>query len=143
MIHHIHRLIHSQRVLRHGSIALLTSLLLPALAQAAIVVTGSVTGGGTPYNGTDDPWATSSFTIGSLPLGSTLSISAGSDVNNTGTAQIALATTIGTVTVDGAGSTWTNTSTVSVATGNGSRGTLNVTGGGSVSNVGATIAGSP
>ena len=141
MIHDTHRLINFQRLLRGGSIALVASLLLPALAQAAIIITGSVTGGGTPYNGTDDPWATSSFTIGSLPLGSTLSINSGSDVNNTGSARIATATNIGTVTVNGAGSTWTNTDTLSVAEGRGSNGTLNITDGGSVSSVGGVIAG--
>jgi T5SS/PEP-CTERM-associated repeat protein len=141
-----------QRLLRGGSIAVVATLLLPAVlfaglaevARAAITTSGNLTGTGTPYNGTDNPWATGTLIVGDTAPGS-MTINGGFVVNNTGDGAIARtsASSTSTVTVDGATSTWTNSGLLRVGglgiSGIGGTGILNITGGGSVSNTTGTI----
>ncbi len=110
-------------------------------AQATINNCGSVTGTGTPYNGSDNPWATGSLIVGGTAPGS-MSVTGGYVVNNTGGGIVAdqSASTTSSVIVDGAGSAWNNTSFLTVA--HSGSGTLTISGGGSVSNTTANIANS-
>src|SRR5262249_52806781 len=123
--------------------ALVAALLLPALlgtefanvAWAAITTSGNFNGTGTPYNGTDNPWATSNLIVGNTAPGS-MSIDDGFVVNNTGIGVIAYSSVASTSTVSVGGgtgaSTWTNSG--SLAVGYDGIGKLDITGGGSVSN---------
>jgi fibronectin-binding autotransporter adhesin len=110
---------------------------LAEVARAAITTSGSVTGTGTPYNGTDNPWATGNLVVADNASGS-MTIEGGFVVNNTGPVVFTklFVGTTGTVTVDGAGSTWTNSGSLTMSYGTA---TLNITGGGSVSNTSADV----
>lgn len=117
---------------------LLLLLLAAASARAGIMTTGDLTGSGTPYNGTDDPWVTGSLTIGNTASG-TLTINGGSVVNNGGAGVIAKTAGASTsaVTVTGAGSQFNNTAQLTV--GQSGTATLTITNGGTVTNTGASI----
>jgi T5SS/PEP-CTERM-associated repeat protein/autotransporter-associated beta strand protein len=71
----------------------------------------------------------------------TLTIRNGGAVSNTFSSIGELAGSVGNVTVDGAGSTWTNSSSLSV--GLLGTATMNITGGGRVTNAGSSIGSSP
>jgi T5SS/PEP-CTERM-associated repeat protein/autotransporter-associated beta strand protein len=118
---------------RRAPIAIaLAAVLAAPCALAAISTSGNITGGGVPYNGVDDPWATVDLVVGQTAPG-TLAISAGSDVNNTGPATISqtLAASGSDVHVTGAGSRWTNTGPLYV--GRHGEGTLTLDAGGVIS----------
>lgn len=112
-------------------------------AHATIVATGNFTGTGTPYNGTDDPWAVGPGTVrvGDTATAS-LTINGGSKVTNSGSAIVAEGggATTSSVVVDGAGSEWTNASFLTI--GRNGRGTLDITGGGKVTNTTSNISNS-
>jgi T5SS/PEP-CTERM-associated repeat protein/autotransporter-associated beta strand protein len=108
-------------------------LIVGARTSATIVTSGDLTGGGTPYNGIDDPWLTTDLVVG-LTLPGSLSINGGSDVITNGSwSMIAYFPEASTssVTVDGVGSTWTSTGQLYV--GFHGAGALDITDGGSVS----------
>jgi T5SS/PEP-CTERM-associated repeat protein/autotransporter-associated beta strand protein len=103
-------------------------------AKATITANGNIS---PAYNFTD-PWTPPGLTVGFTSPG-TLTISGGSDVNNSGTGNIAqsAAASTSSVTVDGAGSTWTSAQAINV--GNVGTGTLDITNGGFVSSSSGTI----
>ena len=116
-------------------------------AYATIVVSGSFSGGGTPYNGTADPWATTSLVVG-VNSPSSMTITGGSKGHNAGAGLIAFNVSAPTtVTVSGAGSSWTNSTNFSpfevanLIVGVSGAGTLDITDGGSVSNTGNSFIG--
>lgn len=104
-------------------------------AGAAIILTGANSPNST---GGADPWSVGSdLIIGASATGG-MTVNGGSDVSNSGGSLAGgTADSVGTVTVDGAGSTWTGNGTLVVGS-NGS-GMLNIQNGGTVSNSGCTI----
>lgn len=121
------------------SIALAAIFVSPA--RANIVTSGNITGGGTPYNGVDNPWATSSLTVGNATAPASVVVSDGYILNNSGTAYIAKTTAANTSSamVGGGNNTseWNNTGPLYVASAG--IGSLNITGGGHVTNTDALI----
>jgi T5SS/PEP-CTERM-associated repeat protein/autotransporter-associated beta strand protein len=105
----------------------LLALLNGSVARAAITLSDDVI----PAPPVGDPWDVG----GTLSVGETqsgaMTISAGSDVTNTDGFVANMAGSTGTVTVDGTGSTWTNSGELRM--GNFGMGTLNITAGGAVS----------
>jgi len=92
--------------------------------------TGEVT-----VDGDDSSWQVEdSLSVGDDGSSGILNITNGGAVSNSHQAYIGLGGGTGTVTVDGAGSTWTNNAELSVASYDGSSGTVNITNGGSVLN---------
>ncbi len=90
--------------------------------------------------GTGSTWTNSSDLIVGVSGQGTLHVEAGGQVSNSSTGSIGdQGGSVGTVTVNGAGSTWTNSSELRV--GNGGQGTLNIEAGGQVSNVGVGLVG--
>ena len=96
-------------------------------ARAAINLTGDVI----PSPPVGDPWNVGGqLSIGETLIGS-MAVNGGSDVSNADGYVGNIAGSDGTVTVSGAGSTWTNSGELRM--GNSGTGTLNITGGGAVS----------
>ncbi len=50
--------------LKSSIAVVVAALVLCGSAQATITTTGDLAGGGTPYNGTDDPWITQNLIVG-------------------------------------------------------------------------------
>lgn len=103
-------------------------------------VVGAGASGAATVDGAGSKWAnsgaTSAIFVGNSGGSGTLSVTNGGNVSDTFGAIGANAAT-GTVTVDGAGSSWTNTSNLNV--GQFGNGTLTITNGGSVSSATAVI----
>jgi autotransporter-associated beta strand protein/T5SS/PEP-CTERM-associated repeat protein len=105
-----------------------------SFSDAAITVAGNLSGAGTPYNGTDDPWSTVGLVVGDTATGS-VAISAGSVVHDTSTTTgIVIANSAAAVgsqvSVDGVGSALTVDNQLSI--GDSGSGSLSITGGGTV-----------
>ncbi len=117
----------------------LAPLVLDSIVHRAVQAAIIVTGDSNPAYDNSDPWAPVALIIGDTAPGG-MTIKAGSVVNNTGDGIIAntSAASTSSVSVDGAGSTWTNSNYLYV--GGLGTGTLDVTGGGTVSGVNTFIA---
>ncbi len=117
-----------------GVVIALVALLTASTAWATIIVSGS----SPAYNGSDDPWAPASLMVGNAFGAGHLTINGGSAVNS---GQCIMLSPPGagpsTVTVTGAGSTWTNSLPLSF--GSSGNATLNILGGGSVTDTAGTI----
>jgi T5SS/PEP-CTERM-associated repeat protein len=106
-------------------------------AQAAITTSGDVV----PVYGFNDPWVIAGqLWVGNTGVGS-VSISAGSDVQNNFGFIGRLPGSDGRMTVQGNGSTWTNSAELSV--GNAGTGTLRILSGGRVENTDGAVAFGP
>ena len=104
------------------------------VADAQIIKGGS----GTVYDGTD-PWVFSGeVSVGTVGTGNTMTVSGGSVVNSQSGSIGVMPGSDGVVTIDGAGSEWTNSSGALVV-GNFGQGTLDITNGASVTSASGTV----
>jgi fibronectin-binding autotransporter adhesin len=115
--------------------SLFTAAILALLCIAAQPLPAAITltGNTSPVYNNTNPWAVISLIVGNTALG-TMTVNAGSVVNNTGAGKIsnALIASPSDVVITGAGSKWTNTTDLYV--GYSGTATLNVTDGGTLSN---------
>ncbi len=118
----------------HYAAVIVAAMFAPMIASAAITTSGNLSGTGTPYNGTDDPWTTSLLIVGDTSVGN-LTISGGSKVTNPSDGVIAntAGASTSSVLITGAGSNLTN-STGTLSVGVGGAGALTITDGAGATN---------